>query len=120
LKSHFNTKISPEQAKQLKQYNNMLNPYANLKDGDAIDWEFDPAGVEEIPDHFNKDKTKMQFKVYDPNLDSEFIWQVSKKWAALVTPFLTQGKTFLHIERHGSTVNNTEYRVYPVGEEPQE
>lgn len=113
---HFK-KPTDEELKQLQKFDNALNPYANLKSGDAKDWEFNAAAVEEITDNFGKDK--MQFKVYDPEMDAEFLWQVSHKWARMVTPYLLKGKTFLHVERHGESQTETEYRVYPVGEDPE-
>jgi hypothetical protein len=93
---------------------NMLNPYANLKDGERVEWEFDRTHVKEIPDAFNKDKTRIEFKVFDPKVEYEFLWQVSHKWAALVTPFLTNGITWLRVSRKGSGTNDKEYTVEAI------
>ena len=107
--THFDKKLTEDETAHLKRYNAKLNPWRNLKDGDSVDWEFNPAAVEEIEDNFGN--TKTQFRVYDPNTDEEGIWQIANKWAARVTPFLNQGVNFLHIERRGATQSDTEYRV---------
>ena len=109
MSSHFNTKLSEEQKQKLKEFNNALNPFAYLKDGDAVDWQFDPSHMEEVEDEKYGTK-RIEFKCYDPDIEHEFKWQAPYGAARQVASLMQRGIYFLHIERKGSD-KDTRYTV---------
>jgi hypothetical protein len=110
--NHFNTKLTPEQLDKLKQFNDTLNPYAYLKDGDVVEWHFDPSYVQQVhDDRFDSDR--IEFKCYDPALDHEFKWPAPKGAARQVVALMKRGVYFIHIERHGADIK-TRYTIQEV------
>ena len=110
--NHFDTNLSREQIAKLKEFNNTLNPFAYLKDGDSVNWHFDAGHMEEVTDERYGAK-RIEFKCYDPETDHEFKWQAPYGAARQVVAMLNKGVYFLHIERKGAD-KETRYRVEEV------
>jgi Asp-tRNA(Asn)/Glu-tRNA(Gln) amidotransferase B subunit len=110
--NHFNDQLSQEQLNKLKEYNDTLSPYAYLKDGDVVEWHFDPSYIEKVHDD-RYDNDRIEFKCYDPKLDHEFKWPASMGAARQVVALLKKGVYFMHIERHGADIK-TRYTVQEV------
>jgi hypothetical protein len=109
---HFETKLTPEQQEKLKEFNNTLNPFAWLQDGDAVDWNFDPTYMTEVEDEKYGSK-RIEFKCYDPVTDHEFKWQAPFGAARQVVSLMQRRVYFLHIERKGAD-KDTRYTVTEV------
>jgi hypothetical protein len=110
--SHFDTKLTQEQQQKLKEFNNALNPYAYLTDGDKVDWQFDPTHMEEVEDEKYGSK-RIEFKCYDPVTDHEFKWRAPFNAARQVVSLMKREVYFMHIERKGAD-KDTRYTVTEV------
>jgi hypothetical protein len=103
---------SQDDLEKLKNFKQGLNKYASLRDGDQVEWEFNPKTVAEVTNNFGQEK--VQFDVYDPVIDHEFIWQTSYSAGREVMKLMEQGKYFLRIKRTGSGTKDTKYTVEEI------
>ncbi len=114
--SHFG-EPTKEALDNIKKFNNTLNQYANLQPGESKQWYFDPNSVEKVVNRFNQDR--IRFKVYDPDMDADFIWDSPFGAARQVVAFLEKKVYFLKIQRQGEG-KETRYAVNPAGATTQE
>jgi hypothetical protein len=114
--THFDA-ATKEALDNIKKFNNSLNPYANLKAGETKDWYFDPNSIEEITSNkFNQ--PRIRFKIYDPDMDAEFIWDASMGAARQVIAAMSEQQFFLKVSRQGDG-KETRYSVTPINAQPE-
>ena len=89
LEEKRNPKITNETKQKIKQFNNMLNTFANLKDQDEVNWYFDPNTMEEIENRFGT--KRIRFKCYDPEFDHDFTWHAPFGAARQVVTLMQKG-----------------------------
>ena len=110
--THFDV-ATKEALDNLKKFNNALNPYARLDPGESKDWHFDPNSIEEVPNKFDATKPRMRFKIYDPDLEAERLWDASVGVARRVIAEMSKHNYFLTISRQGEGME-TRYSVTPI------
>jgi hypothetical protein len=104
--------LTEKDKENLKQFSNTLSEFASLKSGETVDWEFNPKDIQQVTDTYGRQK--IQFRIYDPDLDHEFKWNAPKAAAKQVLTLLQQGKNFLRVHREGSSQQDTRYSVEEI------
>ena len=81
----------------IANYSNSFNNFAKLSAGESKAWYFDPNSIEKITNQFKQER--IRFKVFDPEVNREFIWDSPIGGARQVLPFMEKQIFFLKVER---------------------
>jgi hypothetical protein len=111
--THFD-KATADAIENLKNFDNALNKYAKLSPGESKAWYFDPNSVEKVVNQYNQER--IRFKVFDPEINKESIWDASPGAARQVIAALRKQIFFLKVQRQGEG-KETRYQVSAVGEQ---
>ena len=111
--SHFKEDISDDQKEKLKGIYGNMSKWARIAPGQTVTWQIDPNSPKEIIDRF--EKPKVEFTIFDPDWNHEFLWQAPPGIASEIIALLRKGHTFFNITRKGEG-NETRYKATLVGE----
>lgn len=110
--THFDA-ATKEALDNIKDLNETLNRFTKLAPGESKDWYFDPNTIEKVPNKFNPQQDRFRFKVYDPDMEREFLWDVSAGAARRVIAEMEKHNFFLKVLRTGEGME-TRYSVTPI------
>jgi hypothetical protein len=112
MNSHFD-EATKEALDNIKDIDSALNQYTKLAAGESKEWYFDPNTIEKVANKFNPQQDRFRFKVYDPEMEREFLWDVSAGAAKRVVAEMQKQNFFLRVQRTGEGME-TRYTVTPV------